>query len=69
MDKRRRDIKRHPEWWWRCFYDENGEIGRNNQSCIVSSILFLGEQQEWNGEYWMITKLRNFKNRIHQAVF
>ena len=40
MDKRRRDMKRHPEWWWRCFYDENGEVGRNNQSNLVSSIFF-----------------------------
>jgi len=27
MDKLRRDLSRHPEWWWRVLYDENGEIG------------------------------------------
>ena len=27
MDKLRTEMKRHPEWWWRCFYDEDGEIG------------------------------------------
>jgi len=27
MDKLRRDTSRHPDWWWRSFYDENGEIG------------------------------------------
>jgi hypothetical protein len=28
MDRRRRDIKRNPEPWWRQFYDEYGEVGR-----------------------------------------
>ena len=28
MDKLRRDVKRHSEWWWLCLYDEHGEIGR-----------------------------------------
>jgi hypothetical protein len=27
MDKRRRDIRRNPESWWRELYDENGEVG------------------------------------------
>ena len=28
MDKLRRDIKRHDEWYWLNIYDENGEIGK-----------------------------------------
>jgi len=28
VDKIRRDVKRHTEWWWLCLYDENGEIGK-----------------------------------------
>lgn len=28
MDKRRRDIKRNAEPWWRQFYDQDGEVGR-----------------------------------------
>ena len=28
MDKMRRDVKRHSEWWWLCLYDEHGEIGK-----------------------------------------
>jgi hypothetical protein len=28
MDKKRRDLKRNPEPWWRQFYDEEGEVGR-----------------------------------------
>jgi hypothetical protein len=27
MDKRRRDITRNNEWWWRDLYDQDGEIG------------------------------------------
>ena len=23
----RRDMSRHPEWWWRDLYDEDGEVG------------------------------------------
>ena len=30
MDKRRRDIVRNHEWWWRDLYDEDGEVGKNN---------------------------------------
>jgi hypothetical protein len=28
MDKKRRDMKRNPEGWWRQYYDENGEVGK-----------------------------------------
>lgn len=27
LDKRRRDMERNQEWWWRLYYDENGEVG------------------------------------------
>ena len=27
MDKRRRNIVKNHEWWWRDMYDEDGEIG------------------------------------------
>lgn len=49
MDKRRRDLKRHEEWWWRELYDEDGEIG---------------EQAEWKGEYWITVKLQNIYKRL-----
>ena len=28
MDKLRRDVTRHTEWWWLNIYDEHGEIGK-----------------------------------------
>jgi hypothetical protein len=28
LDKMRRDVKLHNEWWWLCLYDADGEIGR-----------------------------------------
>ena len=28
MDRRRRDIHRNPEPWWRQYYDQDGEVGR-----------------------------------------
>jgi hypothetical protein len=28
LDKMRRDLKRHTEWWWLNIYDEHGEIGK-----------------------------------------
>ena len=28
LDKLRRDVKRHEEWYWLNIYDENGEIGK-----------------------------------------
>lgn len=28
MDKRRRDLVRNPEPWWKELYDENGEVGK-----------------------------------------
>lgn len=49
MDKLRRDMRRHPEWWWRCFYDEDGEIG---------------EQAEWKGEWWVTLKLKEAKKYL-----
>jgi len=27
MDKRRRDVTKNNEWWWRDLYDQDGEIG------------------------------------------
>lgn len=27
MDKKRRDMKRNPESWWRKLYNEDGEVG------------------------------------------
>ena len=31
MDKKRRDMKRNPERWWRELYNEDGEIGRQKE--------------------------------------
>lgn len=31
MDKRRRDMKRNPEYWWQELYNENGEVGRQKE--------------------------------------
>lgn len=31
MDKKRRDMKRNPEPWWREQYDENGEVGKQKE--------------------------------------
>ena len=28
LDKMRRDVKSHSEWYWLNIYDENGEIGK-----------------------------------------
>ena len=28
MDKLRRDVKKHDEWYWLNIYDEHGEIGK-----------------------------------------
>jgi hypothetical protein len=41
MDKKRRDIKRNPETWWRELYDENGEIGRQKE-------MQFGEMDIWD---------------------
>ena len=27
MDKRRRDVQRYPESWWREYYSSEGEVG------------------------------------------
>ncbi len=45
MDKRRRDMSRHPEWWWRDFYDENGEIG---------------DQYQWDGSWFLLLRFKKF---------
>jgi len=37
-------MNRNPEWWWRCFYDENGEIG---------------DQADWDGSSFFMVKLKN----------
>ena len=50
MDKRRRDMKRNTEWWWRLYYDENGEVG---------------DQANWKEEVWYILKLREFQDKFH----
>ena len=47
MDKRRRDIKRNHEWWWRDLYDEDGEIGY---------------QAEFKDDSWIQKKFYEFKN-------
>ena len=31
MDKRRRNMKRNPEKWWRELYNEDGEVGRQKE--------------------------------------
>jgi hypothetical protein len=50
MDKRRRDLKRNPEKWWRDLYDENGEIGKQREIAFGElglwdsiKLTFLGE--------------------------
>lgn len=40
MDKRRRDLNRNPESWWKELYDENGERGRQKQ-------MQFGELSHW----------------------
>lgn len=56
MDKLRRNMKMNTEWWWRELYiyfllkyryDENGEVD---------------EQAKWVDEFWMITKVRHYKD-------
>ncbi|EAR88681.1 cytochrome C oxidase biogenesis Cmc1-like protein (macronuclear) [Tetrahymena thermophila SB210] len=47
-DRLRRDISRHPEWWWREFYDEDGEIG---------------EQAAWKDEWWGSLLFQKLKNK------
>lgn len=49
-DKIRRDMSRHPEWWWREFYDENGEIG---------------EQAEWKDEWWGELLFKKASNKFY----
>lgn len=46
MDKRRRDIVKNHEWWWRELYDEDGEIGY---------------QAEFKDESWISKILKQFK--------
>ena len=45
MDKKRRDMSRHSEWWWRELYDENGEIM---------------DQAEWDGSWFLTLKIKRF---------
>jgi len=43
LDKRRRDIKRHDEWWWRVLYDESGEVA---------------DQANWDGSWFLTMKFK-----------
>ncbi len=43
MDRRRRDLARHPEWWWRDLYDENGESG---------------DQEDWDGSWFLSMEIK-----------
>jgi len=43
MDRRRRDMARHPEWWWRDLYDENGEVG---------------DQEDWDGSWFASMEIK-----------
>ena len=45
MDKRRRDMSRHPEWWWKVLYDENGEVG---------------DQENWDGSWAVTLQIKKF---------
>lgn len=47
-DKLRRDMQRHPEWWWREMYDEEGEVG---------------DQAAWNNEWFGTLLFWNFKQK------
>lgn len=42
-------MKKNTEWWWREFYDENGEIG---------------EQAEWDGASFLTLWFRELKSKI-----
>lgn len=53
MDKLRRNMKLNKEWWWRVLYDEDGEVG---------------DQQEWVDEYWLVPKMRPYFNQLQQSV-
>lgn len=51
MDKRRRDMERNTEPWWRSHYDENGEVGvqastKDEEVGLLDSIkiTFLGDK-------------------------
>ena len=45
LDRKRMDMRRNTEWWWKCLYDENGEIG---------------DQSDWDGSSYFFLKLREF---------
>lgn len=45
MDRKRRDMERNPDWWWRDLYDEKGEIGN---------------QAEWDGSWFLTMQIKEF---------
>jgi hypothetical protein len=53
MDIRRRDMTKNTEWWWREYYDENGEIG---------------PQAEWDGSSWVTLLWRRAIKRVKSVI-
>lgn len=59
MDKRRRDMSRNQEKWWRELYDEQGEVGKQKATAFGElglwdsvKLTFLGEEAVKDARYY-----------------
>ena len=74
LDKMRRDIKKHDEWWWLCLYDETGEIGKqaewkpeeNLAKMWINNILYkmiMKPKDSKMSEEWRVERLEELRKK------
>ena len=51
IDKMRRDINLHNEWWWLNIYDEDGEIGKQAEWEPETKVTKIWGSMLWNMMY------------------
>ena len=69
LDKMRRDVSRHNEWYWLNIYDENGEIGKQAIWKPEENMTSLWKQMAYNMFYGDSANIgKNKEERIMQKL-